>query len=667
MDGIRNASVHAPRDNYVNVQTTSLHLDSRPGIFQHPPSRIKFDPLLLGRNPKLIFACGIKQKALDKLAHAVVFEILLKKPFGKPSRVFQREVLPSAVQKAGWLEYELDLANYGGKWLQLLFVTSVPKRQGTEYCWSIWGDPRIEHEVPPSHKNGSPIRPAHVILITTDALRTDHIGAYGNEEIRTPTMDQLAGEGVLFAHARAQTPCTLGSFASMLFSQHPHVHSINAEWGAVKKGLASLPGHLHENGYKTILLPSEQELTDSRTGIPTLFDECVPCIGAPAQDGSMTTRIALDLLDRQEQRTFCWFHYFDTHPPVTPPESDRSMCYNGDPRAGSNRFRPDSVKRILGTEVMQDLNVSLPLLKQGRIDGLFLAKLASTVSAFRGNHASEPDLAIHLKGLGRRAQGNMPAGQFTAWLEEQVVQLNKGSIPPALLDWLDEIQPMLREINDDITAWLDGVVDFRYPVSQYKAAVSYFDSHLGNLFAHWKDKGLYEQSLIIITSPHGEILDEHDIYFHHHTLAESCLRIPMIIKPPQNGRPYKTGARIDGIFDSLDLFPTVIELLGLKPPGDIAGTGRARHIYEGSDIPEHDSYAENNASTMRSITRGRYKYIKVEKEHISSTLWHWRRGDRSLFDLQDVPPDSSNRMDEFPELAREMEKRLDLFFKKTLS
>jgi len=661
IDKLQDAQIHAPHENFVNIQRVPIYRDSRSSIFQHPPSRIEFRPILLGQNPKLRFACGIKQKVLPKLNHGILFEIELKTQFGWPLKIFQQEVSPIDLQKDGWLEYELDLSRYKGKRVGLLFSTSVPEGYGTEYCWSVWGNPQIEHETSTTVKQQAKDKPAHIFLITSDALRSDHIGAYGNTEVSTPNIDQLAKEGILFTHARAQTASTLGSYASILLSQHPHTHSINTEWGTIKKGFPSLPGYLRQSGYKTIFAPSELELMDIRTGIPLLFDECTPCNGEPAQDGSITTRLFLDLLNGCNKPTFFWLEYFDTHPPMIPPEPYHSMYYKGDPESQANQYRANTVKKIKGVETMQELDVALPLLKSRFIDAIFVERLKSVTRAFLNDETSSPDFAIHLKNLGPKACNNMPQEQFAHWLEKQVKQLKYNTVPQPLLDWLEEIYPFIQEINDDITTWLDGVVDFRYPVSQYKAGVSYFDSHLGKLFAYLKENGLYEQSLIIVTSPHGEILDEHDIYFHHHTLTESCLHIPMVIKPPQNGASFTPGTRIDGIFDSIDLFPTITDLLGLKTQQGLAGISRTTHIYSGGPIPEHDSFAINNAFTLSSITNGRYKYMRAEKDHAISEQWKWHQGDQALFDLHDVPNDTKNLMDELPQLAKEMEQRLGLF------
>jgi hypothetical protein len=662
VDELRNAKISAPLPNFVDVHNVSIHRENRSSIFQHPPSQIEFKPLFLGKNPKLRFALGIKQKAWNKFKHEVVFEIFIKLPFGKSSSIFRKELMSSwHLQGHSWFDQVLDLSSYSDKNIKLIFSTSVPVGRNTEYCWSVWGDPQIEHEPPLLKKHFKRPAPAHAFFITSDALRPDYLGAYGNSVVQTPHCDHLAEDGVLFLHARGQTASTLGSHASMLLSQSPLTHTITTEWGSIPRGLRSLPGYLHSHGFHTALIPSELELIDPKVGLVSLFEEHAACVGNPTQDGSLTTRIAMDMISRQNTPAFFWLQYFDTHPPVTPPEPFRSMYYSGDPSKEINRYRAEDVEKIKGTECIQEFSTGFSSLKAGPPDAFIISKLEATAEAFHGQNSSDPDLAIHLKNLGPKAYKNMSLDQFASWLEAQVLQLKNGNVPVDLFVWLDEILPMLQEINNDITVWLEGVIDFRYPLSQYSSAVSYFDSHLGKLFTFLKENDLYEQSLIVLTSPHGEILDEHGVYFHHHTLVESCLRLPLIIKPPKNGRPFKAGVRINGIFDSLDLFPTITDLLGIQPPMGLAGFSRAASVYDLLPILDHDSFAVNNSYTMASVTRGNHKLIKVAKDHMNSSEWRWRKGDRALFDIREMPADSTNLIEDLPDLARQMEQSLDLW------
>lgn len=69
--------------------------------------------------------------------------------------------------------------------------------------------------------------------------------------------------------------------------------------------------------------------------------------------------------------------------------------------------------------------------------------------------------------------------------------------------------------------------------------------------------------------------------------------------------------------------------------------------------------------SMASVTRGDYKFIKVAKDHINSPEWNWHRSDRVLFDVRETPADTTNLLNDLPDLAGEMEQDLDLWLKET--
>ena len=63
--------------------------------------------------------------------------------------------------------------------------------------------------------------PANVVLVTIDTTRADHLGCYGNDQIQTPNMDNLAREGVLFEEAFSVQPVTLPAHTSILTGKYP--------------------------------------------------------------------------------------------------------------------------------------------------------------------------------------------------------------------------------------------------------------------------------------------------------------------------------------------------------------------------------------------------------------------------------------------------------------
>ena len=102
----------------------------------------------------------------------------------------------------------------------------------------------------------------------------------------------------------------------------------------------------------------------------------------------------------------------------------------------------------------------------------------------------------------------------------------------------------------------------------YAGGVLSFDRWLGRVIDSLKDRGLYENTLIVLTSDHGEEFAEHDPrYFynkHGHSTFEEMVRVPLIVKLP-GGR--LAGTQIESVTRAIDVMPTVLELVGAVPDG----------------------------------------------------------------------------------------------------
>ncbi|MGE3345706.1 MAG: alkaline phosphatase family protein, partial [Vicinamibacterales bacterium] len=74
-------------------------------------------------------------------------------------------------------------------------------------------------------------RPRNVVLITLDTLRADHIGAYGAAHVRTPHLDRLAAEGVVFDEVMSVAPLTLPAHSSIMTGHFPPRHGVRDNGG----------------------------------------------------------------------------------------------------------------------------------------------------------------------------------------------------------------------------------------------------------------------------------------------------------------------------------------------------------------------------------------------------------------------------------------------------
>jgi len=96
----------------------------------------------------------------------------------------------------------------------------------------------------------------------------------------------------------------------------------------------------------------------------------------------------------------------------------------------------------------------------------------------------------------------------------------------------------------------------------YAGELAYLDSRLGNLFSFLKENKAWNNTLVVVTSDHGENIGEHDLMFHCFSAHNTLTHVPFILKLPKG---YPAGKRIKSKMESVDILPTLLEILGVKP------------------------------------------------------------------------------------------------------
>jgi len=168
-----------------------------------------------------------------------------------------------------------------------------------------------------------------IVLLSVDALRADHLPVYGNPATRTPAIDALARDGIVFERAYSHTPQTLPAHASLLTGRLPSETGVRDNAGfAVKRDERLLAEMLADRGYATAGVVSSYSLRPS-TGIAqgfAFFDGRMPDVspGEPgsglARDGAQSVAIAEAWLEKAgTERAFLFLHLHEPHAPHTPP------------------------------------------------------------------------------------------------------------------------------------------------------------------------------------------------------------------------------------------------------------------------------------------------------------------------------------------------------------
>jgi choline-sulfatase len=194
----------------------------------------------------------------------------------------------------------------------------------------------------------------NLLLVTIDTLRADHVGVYGAQGARTPTLDALAARGVRFAHAETAIPLTGPSHATILTGLYPPVHGVRDNiLFSLDPRHRTLATRLKGLGYRTAAFVGAYPVA-AAFGFGQGFDTWSenfkesPTPGAGAQRrANEVADDALAWLARPGPGPFfVWMHFYDPHAPYDPPEPYRSE-FAGRPYDGEIAFADAQLGRVL--------------------------------------------------------------------------------------------------------------------------------------------------------------------------------------------------------------------------------------------------------------------------------------------------------------------------------
>jgi len=361
----------------------------------------------------------------------------------------------------------------------------------------------------------------HVILISIDTLRADHLGCYGYDGRVSPTIDRLAAEGIRFANAVSPVPQTLPAHASMLTGLIPLRHGVHHNEGYVTDANRMLAEMLRDEGITTGAIVSSYIL-HAETGLAQGFetyqaDFPVSEEGADfsQQRADRTTDQASAWLTQHadDERFFLFLHYYDPHVPYDPPYPFR-------------------------------------------------------------------------------------------------------------------------------TAWADA---------PYAGEVAFVDHAIARLLETLRTLELDDETIVIVTSDHGEMLGEHGELTHGFFIYESAVKVPLIVKVSAGPR----GVVIDGTVGLVDIVPTVCRMLDVPCP--VGLDGRDLTAAWADPLPPRRFYVESltpqklDGNGLWGLVGRRWKYILTTRPE--------------LYDIDADPQEHSNLLHEEPVRARAMDDEIRAILK----
>ncbi|MGQ9662756.1 MAG: sulfatase family protein [Kiritimatiellia bacterium] len=231
-----------------------------------------------------------------------------------------------------------------------------------------------------------------------------------------------------------------------------------------------------------------------------------------------------------------------------------------------------------------------------------------------------------------------------AWLTPEVIAAHWNAVGPHTAQEFNMYDDATSSKYPRQPGQVKGMEGVRQVIDGYDCGVAYADFHVGQILEALRAKGVLHDTMIVVSSDHGENLGELGIYGEHGTCDNITHRIPLIIRMPGGMRGH-----VDrGLHYNLDLAPTLSALLGLTPASNWDGTSFAAAVRSGAECGRDYLVLSQCAHVcQRSVRYGPYIYIRTY--HDGFHLFP----EEMLYDLEHDPHEQTNLAPERPELCRQ--------------
>lgn len=401
----------------------------------------------------------------------------------------------------------------------------------------------------------------NILLLFADQHNAGVLGCAGHEFARTPNLDRLAREGVRFDRTYCQDGICVPSRTSLMTGQYCRTTGVldNPDRPPLVAELQPLHRHLKQQGYLTASIGKRHLPQGLREG----FDYTATTI-SPKQDPS----------------EYSYESWLDSRGKTAAWQRDRT---GGGSPLGCHVTQLDETE----TAEYYTAQKTMEFLGQARQAG----KPFFCWSSFLRPHQPYTP-ATRWAGLYDPTKIKLPGS-----LRQPVSDL-----PPLLQNW--------RGKTDGLWCLARAAADeriYRTYVAYYYSLVTEVDHHIGNILKTLEKEGLAENTLIVYTADHGDFVAAHGMVEKcalGHNVYEDTLRVPLIVHWP--GRVQRGVVRRD-LVESVDLYPTLLDLAGLDRPKTYSLPGRslAAAVTKGERVAREYAISENWSQV--SVITTRYK------------------------------------------------------------
>lgn len=421
-------------------------------------------------------------------------------------------------------------------------------------------------------------RRVNILFLMDDQHRGDWIHAAGAQWMITPNLDHLAREGVLFRRAYSSVPSCLGARAALLTGLSPWGHGGLGYTPIPERFVHEKPRMFTEAGYRTHAI-GKQHFTPQTNyhGYQTVE------LGEPNYS-------RMEHIPEYEQ----WFAA------RTGGQSPYPGNKSGNDQRGAMHYAFDEKLH----ESNWTADRAIDFLRATPRDTNWFLKVS-----FHRPHA--------------------PLNAPKRWYDRyEGVEIPPPAVGKWARGWYGSQQTSFQK-DPDATRGVVPAEELRETRRSYAAAISFVDEQIGRILEALEQRGELENTLILFTSDHGDVMGDNLLYRKTYPV-EGSANVPMILRwPAQFGLKAKRGQVRSELVELRDVLPTFLDAAGLPRPAAMEGTSLLDAV---QDRPWRPTLDLEHASCYQSkdgwvaLMDARYKYI-----------YYTITGDQQLFDLKQDP------------------------------
>jgi len=464
--------------------------------------------------------------------------------------------------------------------------------------------------------NRNPTKP-NIICFVTDQQRADHLGCYGNVEIKTPNIDRLAREGVTFTQSFVANPVCMPNRASMFTGRYPKAHRVRENGIALSPADRVLPEVLRRAGYQTASF-GKIHLTPFAIvrGEETLDYECYESFQYwQDHDDLPTPYYGLEqvyLVDGHGPYVYGHYkHWLQRKHPGTYEKLHRDRAL----------VPPTGTRESWKAAIPEELHYNT-IIADKTIE--FLKTRDESRRFFVWCSFPDPHHPYS------------PPRPWCDFYDPRTIRFS----PARREAELDDLPPYFRDCYEGkiVTGGLEGDLrkttddHYREIAAHTYGMISMVDHNIGKVMGALEELSLLDTTIVVFFSDHGDLMGDHWLINKGPFLYRGLVRVPTIWRLPDEPR---AGTASPALISAVDFAPTLFDLADVPIPDGVQGRS-------------YGSVLNGQRETLRDCVYIEYDEtcLKDRLRQIRSNEWaityYANNGYGLLFDLREDPNELDN-------------------------